>query len=319
MSTETLEYTFNVEDPARLRVNNVRGHVDVQPGEDGMISVSVLIHKNSGSNGQPKIIVVQENDGLVVAEAKYDNSFINLFGLNKPCKVDFTIKAPKACSVHVNCVSSTANISGLEGNFDVQGVSGNINLEDLSGDFNFNSVSGKVSAKNLVGAIEMNNVSGKVEINEAQISKLFSKSVSGSTIIETPLTEGPYEFNSVSGNVSLLTPEDTTCTIYIKSMSGRAKVNLPVTSRSGSKNNEVIEVAGGGPAVRLKSVSGILKVGSTNYINPEEPQPEMEVAPSPVSEQINEPATQPKTQMQILQEIENGGISVEEALELLNP
>ena len=319
MTTETLEYTFEVEAPARLKVNNVRGHVDVQPGENGIISVLVVMHNNSGSNGQTKILVEQENDGLVVAEAKYENTFTNFFGLNKPCKVDFTIKVPKACSVQVNCVSSTANISGLEGDCDVQGVSGNINLEDLSGDFNFNSVSGKVTAKNLVGAIEMNNVSGKVEITEAQIPKLIGKSVSGITIIETPLAEGPYEFNSVSGNVSVITPEDTTCTIYIKSMSGRAKVNLPVTSRSGSKNNEVIEVAGGGPAVRLQSVSGILKVGSPNYIMTEEPQQEKEVATSPVSEQPSEPETQSKTQMQILQEIENGEISVEEALELLNP
>jgi DUF4097 and DUF4098 domain-containing protein YvlB len=229
------------------------------------------------------------------------------------------IKVPKACSLQVNCVSSTANIIGLEGDFDVQGVSGNIHLEDLSGDFNFHSVSGKVTAKNLVGAIELNNVSGKVEITEAQISKLFGKTVSGSTIIETPLTEGPYEFNSVSGNVSVITPEETTCTIFIKSMSGRAKVNLPVTSRSGSKNNEVIEVAGGGPVIRLKSVSGILKVGSPNFIKTEEPQPEKEIAHTPVSVQISEPAPETKTQMQILHEIENGEISVEEALELLNP
>jgi hypothetical protein len=318
MSTETSEFTFDVETPARLRVINVRGNVNVQPGEDGVISVSAVMHKNSGSNGQTKILVEQQSDGLVVAEVKYENTFTNFFGLNKPCKVDFTINVPKTCSLSVNCVSSTANIIGLEGDFDIQGVSGNIHLEDLSGDFNFNSVSGKVTAKNLVGSIEMNNVSGKVEITEAQISKLFGKSVSGSSIIETPLAEGPYEFTSVSGNVSVITPEETTCTIYIKSMSGRAKVNLPVTSRSGPKNNEVIEVAGGGPVVRLKSVSGILKVGSPNYITTEEPQPENEVAHTPVSVKPVEPAPELKSQMQILQEIENGEISVEEALELLN-
>ena len=75
-----------------------------------------------------------------------------------------------------------------------------------------------------------------------------------------------------------------------------------------------------GQAVRLKSVSGILKIGSPNYIKTEEPQPEIEETTiSPESVQSSETATQPKTQMQILQEIENGGISVEEALELLNP
>jgi hypothetical protein len=317
MSSETFEHTFKVETPARLRVSNVRGHVDVQPGESGIISVSVVKHDNSSSNGHTKIFVEQESDGLVVCEANYENSFTNFFGLNKPSKVDFTIKMPTVCSVQVNCISSTANINGLEGDFDVQGVSGNINLEDLSGDFNFNSVSGKITAKNLVGSLEMNNVSGKVEITESQILRLYGKSVSGKTVVETPLSEGPYEFKSVSGNVSVITPDDTTCTIHIKSMSGRAKVNLPVSSRSGSHNNEVIQVAGGGPTVSLKSVSGILMIGSPNYVKSEDPQ--TEVAPTPTIVESSQPTPQPKSQMQILQEIENGEISVEEALELLNP
>ena len=81
MSTETLEFTFDVETPARMRVVNVRGHVDVQSGEDGIIRVSAVIHKNSGSNGQTEIFVEQESDGTVVAEAKYENTFTNFLVL----------------------------------------------------------------------------------------------------------------------------------------------------------------------------------------------------------------------------------------------
>jgi DUF4097 and DUF4098 domain-containing protein YvlB len=319
MSIETFENTFEVKAPARLRVSNVRGHVDVQPGEEGIISVTAVKHQGSGSNGKTQIFVGQESDGLVVAEAKYENSITNLFGMIKPSKVDFTIRVPQACSVKINCVSSSATICGLEGDFEVQGVSGDINLANLNGNFNFSNVSGKIAAKHLDGPLEMNNVSGKVQITESQIPKMIGKTVSGSATIETPLTDGPYEFKSVSGNMSVVTPEDTSCTVYIKSVSGKAKINLPVTGRSGIHNKQVIEVAGGGPEISMKSVSGILKVGSPNYVKSDESQLKEGAVFSPAVVKPTNPAPQPKSQMQILQEIENGEISVDEALELMNP
>ena len=128
MSNETIEQTFDVEAPAQLKVSNVRGHIDIQPGEDGIINVTAVKHAGTGSNGSTQILIRQEDDGSVVAEAKYENSVINWFGLNKPCRVDFTIQVPQVCSVKVNSVSGSAAIDGLEGHIDVNSVSGDLNL-----------------------------------------------------------------------------------------------------------------------------------------------------------------------------------------------
>lgn len=316
MSTETFEHTFEVETPAQLKVSNVRGHIDIQPGDGSLIRVTAVKHKGSGSSGNTQIIISQEEDGLVVAEAKHEKSISNWFGINKPCRVDFTIRVPKTCSVKVNCVSSSAAIDGLEGNIDINGVSGSLKLNNLSGKFVFSSVSGKITAENISGPLDMNSVSGKVRISRSQIPTIMGKSVSGSVVIETPLTEGPYEFKSISGNTSLITPEDTACTIRIKSVSGKAKVNLPVTSKSGNRNKQMIEVAGGGPEVSVKSVSGILKIGSPNYIKTGDNPPEVKVT---FPKDVVQPAPQPKSQMQILQEIEDGQLTVEDALREMNP
>jgi hypothetical protein len=319
MSTETFEQTFKVTDPAQLKVSNVRGSIDIQPGEEGVILVSAIKHPG---NGKTQITIEQQDDGRVVAEAKYENSVSSWFGLNKPSKVDFTIRVPKACSVKVNCVSSSAAIDGLDGEIDVNGVSGDLKLSNLSGNFIFSSVSGRLTAKNLAGPLDMNNVSGKVEIVESQIPSMVGKTVSGRVHVETPLTEGPYEFKTVSGNLSVITPDDTACTVHMKSVSGKAKVNLPVTSKSGvSRSKQVIEVAGGGPEVIVKSVSGVLKIGSPNFVKPEIVEPEDRVLhPEPRAEHpkaVVQPA-RPKTQMQILEEIDRGELSVDEALEKLN-
>jgi hypothetical protein len=147
---------------------------------------------------------------------------------------------------------------------------------------------------------------------------MIGKTVSGNISVETPIIEGPYEFKSVSGNLSMITPEDTACTIRTKSVSGTVKVNLPVTSKSGTRNKQVIEVAGGGPEVSVKSVSGVLKIGSPNIVKPEVQQPKIEVATPKAVVQPSKPAAPQKTQMQILQEIEKGEITVDEALEQMN-
>jgi hypothetical protein len=318
MSTETYNESFDIEGPARIRVSNVRGHIDIKPGEEGVILVKAKKHHQTGNNHSTQISIKQESDGLVVAEAKHENSITNWFGLNKPCRVDFSIQVPKTCSVNLNCVSSSGSIEGLEGDIQVQGVSGEIHLKNLKGSLDFNSVSGKITADKLAGSLALNNVSGKVKISDSQISSMIGKTVSGSTTIETPLGEGPYEFKSVSGNMHILTPEDTSCTVYIKSVSGKAKINLPVTSKSGVANKQVIQVGEGGPEVRMKSVSGILKVGSPNYDESQDRSSAEQKIKQKSSDPAPEATEHPKTQMEILQEIETGDISVDEALKQLN-
>jgi len=230
--------------------------------------------------------------------------------------------------VTANCVSSSASIIGLEGSIKVRGVSGNIQLNDLSGEFDFNNVSGKITAENLNGPLDVNNVSGKVKISQSHIPAMTGKTVSGAAIIETPLAEGPYELKSVSGNISVITPEDTSCTVLMNSLSGKAKINLPVTDRKGVRNNQVIEVAGGGPEVRMNSVSGVLKLGSPNNVKSKSDSIEVNArADIPINNELisvqenqeDDPELPSKSQMEILKEIESGEISVDEALKQLNP
>ncbi|MFN2151528.1 MAG: DUF4097 family beta strand repeat-containing protein [Anaerolineales bacterium] len=309
MSTETIERKFEVQAPAQLKVSNVRGSIDVRPGEEGVISVSAVKHKNAGSLGQTQIIIEQDDDGRVIAEAKYENSIIGLFGLNKPCRVDFTIRVPKNCSVKANCVSSEAVIEGLEGTIDINGVSGDLQLRDLRGEFNFSNVSGKLIAEKISGPLVMNTVSGKAQIVESQLPSVSAKTVSGDVSIETPLTEGPYEFKTVSGKLLLLPPENQGCVVNIKSVSGDIRTSRAITSSQGHGSNKQITILEGGPEVNVKSVSGIVRIGAKTE---ESMEPVVDSEPE-------KPVHHAKSQMQILEEIERGELSVDEALKQMNP
>ncbi|HBX70974.1 MAG TPA: hypothetical protein DEH25_16755 [Chloroflexi bacterium] len=310
MSTETIEQTFEVGSPAQLKVGNVRGTVDIRLGDEGVIAVTAVKH---GSSNGTQIIIEQLDDGKVVVEAKQENSVMSWFGMNKPNKVDFTIRVPKSCALKLNCVSCDAAVEGLEGEIDVNTVSGDLKLNNLSGAFNFSAVSGEIQAQRISGSLALNTVSGDVQIAESQISSLEGKTVSGDMHFQTSLAAGPYVFKTVSGNVTLLPPEDQGCVVNIKSVSGEINTSLPVSQQYGHGPNRSLTILTGGPEISLKSVSGDIHIGEKA-----EALPKVEVETARPVKPIK-PAEPVKSQMQILEEIENGELSVEDALKMMNP
>lgn len=295
MAAETIGRTFAVEPPARLRVTNLRGRVEIIPGEAGEIAITATRHPGGS---QPEIVLEQDADGRVVVEARRPDSITQLFGLGKPGKVDFKVRVPPNCSVSLISVGSDAQIEGLTGDFNLSNVSGDLTLRDLTGSFALGNVSGKVEATNLRGTLKFSTVSGRVWVADADFSAVEGKTVSGQLWLQTPLGGGPYWFNSVSGHVTLIVPEETVCRVRHQSVGGRVRVLSPAAD------------AEGGAEVILRSVSGQLLIcpaGAEGAANPmAEPQPEKPAAPR-------------KSAMQILDEIESGGLSVSDALDQLTP
>ena len=125
-------------------------------------------------------------------------------------------------------------------------------------------------------------------------------------VIQTPLSDGPYTFKRVSGSATLVVPEDTACSASFKSVSGRMRTSLPLTkdNRHGSRGS--IDIQGGGTEASYKCVSGAFRIVTTE----DQKIIERRIAA--------EPPSPPKNQIEILQKIESGEISVEDALKELN-
>lgn len=306
MSEKRIERTFEVGSQAKLKLSNIRGSVDIQPGKDGVIEVSAVKYLNSGNEKDTEIDMDQDNDGQVIVKTTYENSISNWFGLNKPCKVEYTVHVPENSTIKVNGVSSNISVRGLEGAFDIHSVSGSLNLNGLTGLIKASSVSGSIIGENLSGPLDGDSVSGKIRVMESQIPEAVVKTVSGKAVLQTPLGDGPYLFKSVSGNVILVVPEDAGCVAHHKSISGRLKTSLPITKDQHYGPRRIAEIQGGGSEVTQKSVSGSLRIVTSE------------------NEKIVEqhtPLKRPhrsKNQLAILQKIESGEISVEEALKELN-
>ncbi len=278
--SEIIEKTFIVTSPAHLNLSNIRGSVEIRPGEDGIVHVTATKDANSGDANRTEIELGQDPDGTVKVATRFpEGAWSWLFG-SFPCRVNYVVQAPRNCSLKVNTVSSEIIARGFEGEFSFHSVSGEmtlrelggpvkvntisgaVELAELTGDLRMTTVSGKVSGKRIRGAVQMNTVSGKISLEESSLPSVDATTVSGGMVYQTAFSEGPYRFNSVSGDVELLVPPETHCSAELHAISGKLFTKLPATSITRQNGNQTVEVQGGGVRVYLSSVSGNLSLAS---------------------------------------------------------
>ncbi|MBE3038801.1 MAG: DUF4097 family beta strand repeat protein [Chloroflexi bacterium] len=297
--SENIEKTFSVASPARLSVSNIRGSVEIHPGEDGVIQVTAIKQPHTGDEKRTGIEITQEADGTVKATTRFPDGGWNwLFG-SQPCEVDYVVKAPRQCSLKLNGVSNTVLAEGFEGAVSVNSVSGEIALRDLTGSVRIHTVSGEADGERIAGSLSLDTVSGDVALKESALSSIKANTVSGDMRICTSLTEGPYDFKSVSGQVRLSVPPDTHCTGELHSVSGDLVSAFPVTGTSRQHGSQTVNVQGGGVKISLNSVSGDLSLDCDGEIPP---------APEPLKTVSSE------ERRAVLERVERGELTVDEAL-----
>jgi hypothetical protein len=303
MSQETLEQAFTVAVPACLSVSNIRGSVTVLPGDEGQISVTAVKHTHTGDAQRTEIELSQAEDGSVKVATHYREGFwLMVFG-SKPCKVDYTVRAPKNCSLKLSGVSNSASVEGLEGEFHFSTVSGELTLKDLSGPLKLNTVSGDVIGERVNGALKVETVSGDLRLSESNLPSADISTVSGDLHLHTPLGDGPYHFHSVSGDVLLFVPAETRFSAEISSVSGSIASSLPQVTRARRNGAQTLKVAEGGPKIRMSSVSGDLWLGAPDA----EPGSEHPIETHPAVAERHA----------VLERIASGEITVEQGVSLL--
>ena len=302
MAQETLEKTFNVSGMASLKLTNIRGSVEVRPGEAGQVQVSAIKHLDSGDAGNTEIELSQSADGRVVAVTRFrDGWWYRLTG-SQPCKVDYVVKMPQASHIKLRGVENSVFIESLEGEFNLESVSGKLSLQDLAGNLQINTVSGDVSIIRLAGKLDLTTVSGDVDAKDTRLAAISAHTTSGNLGIQTMLSDGPYNFNSVSGDVRLLLPRSTHCSARLKTVSGSISTTFSSTHVSQDFGSRAVDIQGGGVMISAESVSGCLRL--TPY---EDAQPVEGSGETSARMDSNK----------ILDKIERGEISTEEALKQL--
>lgn len=316
MSQEISEGEFRVGVPARLLVSNIRGTVVVRSsstlgdgdgedlvGEEGFIRVSAVKHLESGSAEHTNVEMYQETGGRVVVKTRFqEGDWLSwFFSWRKPCKIDYMIQVPANCNLEVKCVSSSAQIEGLKGDVSVRTVSGKLMLQQIQGRLEAASVSGRINGEMLTGRAYLDTVSGNIHLKECNLESIEAKSISANLVIQSPLSQGPYQFKSVSGNVRLIVLPQTGCEISFKHISGRFECDLPISSRSVRSGVVSAQVQSGGPEVNFRTTSGKLRISLADGL---QPNIQSELAAG--------------NNNQVLEQIARGELSAEEGLKALH-
>ncbi len=319
MSDETIEKTFQVGTPAHLIISNIRGSITIQPGEAGVIAVKAVKHGNSDSASNV-IEMAQDSDGTVRVETRHHESFFGL--LSHPPRVDYSISVPQGTHLESSCISSSLSVADLNGSFKLKTISGDMEISNLTGSLKLNTVSGDINGTHLAGVLDLGTVSGRVKLMQSDFPSADGSTVSGDLILQTAVSAGPYAFSSVSGSVRLLVPTDTHCNAELNSVSGSIRSSLPATSSSIGHGLKITQVGSGGTSIRLKSVSGSLVLETEGV-----PATNVPAASATASQPTQAPPIPPMppdappvatlSTSEILQRVERGEISVDEAIKLM--
>ena len=315
MSTEVLERSFPVSGKALLKLSNIAGSVTLQPGDDGLIMVSATKHLETGSGSRTEIQMEQDGSGQVTVATRHPEGLLGILSLSRPCEVDYLVRLPRACEVKVSGVSSRIQAAELEGQLDLSTVSGEISIHSLSGSLAVSSVSGNIQGAGINGGLHLKTVSGDVRLSQAELSRLEASTVSGSIQLQSSLGQGPYRFNSVSGDVSMELPKGAACRVELRSVSGDLQIERPVTRRSKSGGTQQVEIGSGGPSISVSSISGNVSIlGANGASLGAQPSFQQESAPKSSSSAAD---LSPEERLAILEKINNGEITVEEGLRIL--
>jgi hypothetical protein len=234
---------------------------------------------------------------------------------------DLNLNVPKDCALELHVVSGDAH------------------LQDVSGQISVQSMSGDVRGQNLRGELRAHTVSGDVKLRGSHLTRLAIDTVSGDSLIESPIDEGgSYEVRSVSGNLRLLVPEDQRCTVRVHTLSGEFSSRLRHEVRHQGWGKQEALINGGGTEVHFHTTSGSAAVApaevlpegqpapaatqpadtgrKTRPMEPEQAQPAAEQPFSLDSATTSQDAasTTAAKRMAILKAIEEGKLSVSEGL-----
>ena len=249
MNERTL--SFDVGDRPDLEVRISSGHITIDEGSSGRVSVWIR------ASNPDKLFVDQFRDHIQIGEEG------RLRGNYR-----VRVEVPRGTDVITAVASGDVDITGPVGELTARSASGDIKVSETWGRTEVKVASGDVAIRHAGGDTRVVSASGDVKINEAAddcavvtasgdialgtvAGTLNIKTASGNAIVrrfdgETLMAK------SVSGKLELRIPSGRRADLDIRTLSGRVDLPSPSASPSPSPGLEV--------SVRAKSVSGNIRI-----------------------------------------------------------
>lgn len=249
---------------------------------------------------------------------------------------DYYIKVPHNCNLTMRTSSGDVGVSDVTGTLLLQSTSGDVRLQHVGGNTLVNSSSGDIRIRGLEGRLGARSASGDIEVEGANLQEVSVTTASGDVDLELMgMPQREWEIKTVSGDVDIFLPGDARLTAQVHTLSGDINCGFPrsqVTYNPGRGRGEsTLLINGGGPLARFSTVSGDVSVkptkgsavpsqGQESYTTDLSHSTGFQGQRTTKSGDITEPegyAARREAELEILQAVERGEISSQEAVRRL--
>lgn len=185
-------------------------------------------------------------------------------------------------AVALATVSGDVRAEALHGGLSVSTTSGDVRLNDLAGTLNattisgdvhlgdgqvegatINSTSGAVEIAGVGGQLQIGTVSGDITVRDAHNGQLSLATTSGSIEYEGDLaSSGNNEINTISGDVQLQLPDDSSFRLDASSVSGEVNTSFQLSEAENGRNSLKGVVGSGAATLTVGTTSGEITIES---------------------------------------------------------
>jgi hypothetical protein len=334
-----LKKTFATPDGCDLVVENVKGQILVEGWDRA--ETEVVAAYNEGAD-----IEISQDGRKVIVRTKAQQNVVNgLLDLltkgHNAFAVDYTVHVPHNSNLKLKNVNGPVSASQVRGKVKINNVDGPATLEAITGEAAAETVNGALKAAGLTGTAQLKTVNGKLQVSSGQLSELAADTVNGQIEIAASLAaEGHYTFNTVNGSCHLTLPADLRARVSAHGVNASVKCTQPPESierHFGTWQGTIGPESGPTAEITFHTVNGSLRIdnGEPAAQPTAAPAAEPAAAPAPAPEPPEPPTTpvevkvaggapateevvvKSRSQAEILQMVERGEITVDEAIKLL--
>lgn len=225
---------IDVDDVSRLKVELVRGRVDVVGSDDPVAHVEVSnvigldVKVSVNADGRLRIDHPDAGnklhtdgflDGLKMLRTVFGKSDRNV-----KCSADVSLTVPRAIKAKIEMVHGDTLISGLTAGAKLDTVSGTVLADSLAGRLKLDTVSGRVEARNHHGDLDVNSVSGEV-VFSGEAGEVEANTVSGDLYLDLFGKPSKLDVNAVSGSAVVRVDEGLLTVYRASALSGSVSVD----------------------------------------------------------------------------------------------
>jgi DUF4097 and DUF4098 domain-containing protein YvlB len=267
----SIDTTFAFDANGRVTLSIVSGEVRVSSWDRNEIRVvasterGTLVSEFSRANARLEVRAVDREMGRTRYEVTVPaGARVNTRGVSATVQV-----RDVRGELSLNTVSGNIEVSGSRARTELETVSGRITLQDHEGNAALATVSGAINAERVRGELDLRTVSGRVRVDQAALSAVRHKSVSGGFELNGTLSnDGRSSIETHSGAVTLRVPATFAATVEMQSFSGELNSDFAVMLQPGSTGGRgrrmEVAVNGGGARLAIKTFSGDIFLRKSN-------------------------------------------------------